>query len=395
MNYDFDQLIERKHTGSIKWDKPFPIDGNKKPLPLWVADMDFPCSQSIQQALQDKVKEQIYGYHTGFSKEYKEAVCGWFQKRFDWTIEPSSIFYAGGVVAAIAYLIEIMSEEGDGIVISTPVYYPFKAKIEATKRKVVENPLIEEDGAYRMDIEHLDTLLARDDVKGMILCSPHNPVGRVWREEELMAVVKTAKKYGKWIISDEIHCDLIKAGYRHIPLWKLAKDYADHIVTCTAPSKSFNLAGLQISNIIITNLKWQRKWKEFVGERLSIQGPNNFAVAACIAAYTKQDSELWLEEVNRYVDANDAFVRDYLKKHLPHAILTQREGTYLLWVDMRYYCQNEKELEQRMWKQGLILDEGYLFGEAGKGYERINLACPRCLIEEFVERLCEEFQEGN
>ena len=395
MSYDFDTLIERKHTGSIKWDKSFPIKESVEALPLWVADMDFPCANAIQKALHDKVEEQIYGYQTGFDKTYRQAVCGWFRKRFDWKIDPSTIFYAGGVVPAIAYLLEIMSEEGDGIVISTPVYYPFKAKIEATNRRVMENPLINEDGKYRIDFEHLDSLLARADVKGMIFCSPHNPVGRVWREEELSQVVEIAKRYGKWIISDEIHCDLIHQGVHHTPLCKLAKDYEDHIVVCTAPSKSFNLAGLQNSNIMIANPTWQKLWKQYVGERLSLNGPNCFAIAATIAAYTTQDATDWLEEVNRYVDENDAFARAYLHQHLPKAIVSQREGTYLLWVDLRAYCQNENVLEQRMLDQGLILDEGYLFGEAGKGFERINLACPQSIVKECMNRLCAAIQEGN
>ena len=394
MPYDFDTLIDRKHTGCIKWDREFPVEG-KPILPLWVADMDFPCCNAIQQALQNKVQEQIYGYNTGFTKEYRDAVCGWFQKRFDWKIDPSAIYYAGGVVPAIAYLLEILSEEGDGIIISTPVYYPFKAKIEATKRRVVENPLINDHGVYRIDYKQLEEMMSREDVKGMILCSPHNPVGRVWTPKELLHIVDIAKQYDKWIISDEIHCDLIHQGYTHTPLLKLAPAYADHIAVCTAPSKSFNLAGLQNSNIIITNPKWQKQWTDFVCNRLSLKGPNSFAIAATIAAYTELDSEEWLQEVNQYVDENDAYARAYVKKHLPKAIVSKREGTYLLWIDVRSYCEDEKELECRMLKEGLILDEGYLFGEAGKGFERINLACPRSLVEACMKHLCSALKEGN
>lgn len=394
MPYDFDTLIERKNTGCIKWDREFPVEG-KSLLPLWVADMDFPCCDAIQKALHAKVQEQIYGYNTGFTKEYREAVCGWFKKCFDWEIDPSTIFYAGGVVPAIAYLLEILSEEGDGVIISTPVYYPFKAKIEATKRRVVENPLINDHGVYSIDYKQLEEVMSQENVKGMILCSPHNPVGRVWTTEELQKIVDIARTYGKWIISDEIHCDLIHQGYEHTPLLKLVPEYADHIAVCTAPSKSFNLAGLQNSNIILTNKEWQKKWKDFVCHRLSLNGPNSFALAATIAAYTETDSEEWLKEVNRYVNENDAYAREYLKTHLPKAIVSKREGTYLLWVDVRDYCEDEKELERRMLKEGLILDEGYLFGEAGKGFERINLACPRSLVEECMKRMCAVLKKGN
>lgn len=355
--------------------------------------MDFPCADAIQHALETKVNEQIYGYNTGLTPLYRDAVCKWFSKRFDWQIDPDTIFYAGGVVPAIAYLLEIMSEEGDGIIISTPVYYPFRKKIEATKRVVVENPLINEQGNYRIDFDDLEEKMARKDVKGMILCSPHNPVGRIWSEEELLTVVSIAKKYDKWIISDEIHCDLVQKDYKHTPLLKLAPEEKDRIVVCTAPSKSFNLAGLQNSNIIIYNEEWQKKWTSFVMERLSLSGPNSFAIAATIAAYTEKDSEQWLEDVNAYVDGNDAFATAYIQEHLPEAIVSPRQGTYLLWVDVRAYCDDEKQLEEVMLKEGLILDEGYLFGEAGKGFERINLACPRSIVEACVKRLCEALQK--
>lgn len=392
MKYHFDELINRKNTGCVKWDKAFP-ECDKEILPLWVADMDFPCADAIQQALETKVKEQIYGYHTGFTPAYRNAVCHWFAKRFDWNIDPDTIFYAGGVVPAIAYLLEIMSEEGDGIVISTPVYYPFRKKIEATKRVVVENPLINEHGYYRIDFDDLEEKMARKDVKGMILCSPHNPVGRIWSKEELLNVVSIAKKYDKWIISDEIHCDLVQKDYKHTPLLKLAPEEKDRIVVCTAPSKSFNLAGLQNSNIIICNKEWQKQWTSYVIERLSLSGPNSFAIAATMAAYTESDSETWLQDVNTYVDDNDAFATNYIQEHLPEAIVSPRQGTYLLWVDVRAYCEDEKDLEEKMIKEGLILDEGYLFGEAGKGFERINLACPRSIVEACVKRLCEALQK--
>ena len=388
MKYHFDELINRKNTGCVKWDKAFPAF-DKDILPLWVADMDFPCAEAIQQALKEKVDEQIYGYNTGFTPAYRQAVCGWFSKRFDWEIDPDTIFYAGGVVPAIAYLLEIMSEEGDGVIISTPVYYPFRKKIEATKRVVVENPLINEHGMYRIDFDDLEAKMARNDVKGMILCSPHNPVGRIWTKEELLKIVTLAKKYDKWIISDEIHCDLVQKDYEHQPLLKLAPEAKDRIVVCTAPSKSFNLAGLQNSNIIICNEKWQKKWTSYVMERLSLNGPNSFAIAATIAAYTKEDSEQWLADVNAYVDENDAFARACIQQYLPEAIISPRQGTYLLWVDVRAYCEDEKQLEETMLKEGLILDEGYLFGEAGKGFERINLACPRSIVETCVKRLCD------
>lgn len=385
--YDFDKIIPRKGTGCIKWDKDF--DTDKDILPLWVADMDFPCSKAIQEALHKRVDEQIYGYSCGFDDEYRSSVTGWFQRRFGWEIESTTIFYSGGIVPALGYLINILSDEGDGILIQTPVYYPFQRKILESKRSVVKNPLININGRYEIDFEDFEKKMADEHVKGMILCSPHNPVGRVWTKEELNRMVMIVKKYHKWIISDEIHCDIVRENKEHYPLHTIAEDYRDEIIVCTAPSKSFNLAGLQNSNIIITKPEYQQRWKDFVMNQLSLISCNSFALTATKAAYN--DSEDWMNQVNAYIDANINYAYEYLKKELPKAIVSECEGTYLLWIDVRNYCKDEKELEKKMLSQGLILDEGYLFGEEGKGFERINMAAPRSIIKEalqcFVEAL--------
>lgn len=385
--YDFDKIIPRKGTGCIKWDKDF--DTDKDILPLWVADMDFPCSKAIQEALHKRVDEQIYGYSCGFDDEYRSSVTGWFQRRFGWGIESTTIFYSGGIVPALGYLINILSDEGDGILIQTPVYYPFQRKILESKRSVVKNPLININGRYEIDFEDFEKKMADEHVKGMILCSPHNPVGRVWTKEELNRMVMIVKKYHKWIISDEIHCDIVRENKEHYPLHTIAEDYRDEIIVCTAPSKSFNLAGLQNSNIIITKPEYQQRWKDYVINQLSLISCNSFALTATKAAYN--DSEDWMNQVNAYIDANINYAYEYLKKELPKAIVSECEGTYLLWIDVRNYCKDEKELEKKMLKQGLILDEGYLFGEEGKGFERINMAAPRSIIKEalqcFVEAL--------
>ena len=248
----------------------------------------------------------------------------------------------------------------------------------------MESPLCNTDGVYTIDFADLEEKLAADEVKGMILCSPHNPVGRVWSKEELQQVADLAHTYGKWIISDEIHCDLIREGIHHIPLHTLVPEYKDEIIVCTAPSKSFNLAGLQNSNIIITKPEYQQRWKEFVGNRLSLNSCNSFALAATKAAYN--ESEDWLNQVNSYIDQNIRYACDYLEKELPQAVVSPCEGTYLLWVDVRAYCPDERQLEKWMRQQSLILDEGYLFGAQGKGFERINMAAQRSLIEECMRR---------
>ena len=379
--YDFDKIVPRKGTGCIKWDKDF--DTNKDILPLWVADMDFPCSKAIQEALHKRVDEQIYGYSCGFDDDYRNSVTGWFQRRFGWEIDPSSIFYSGGVVPALGYLIDILSDEGDGVLIQTPVYYPFQRKILASKRRVVKNPLINHNGRYEIDFVDFEKKMADEQVKGMILCSPHNPIGRVWTKEELNRMVMIAKKYHKWIISDEINCDIVRKDKKHYPLHTIAEDYRDEIIVCTAPSKSFNLAGLQNSNIIITKPEYQRKWKDYVMNRLSLTSCNSFAITATKAAYN--DSEDWMDQVNSYIDENINYAYEYLKRELPNAIVSDCEGTYLLWVDVRSYCKDAKELEKKMLSQGLILDEGYLFGDEGKGFERINMAAPRSIIKEALK----------
>lgn len=395
--YDFDRDIKRLHTGSAKWDKPFDTKADDI-LPLWVADMDFACARPIQQALHQYVDQEVYGYTLGMDAGYRKAVCGWFLRRFDWKIDPSTIFYAPGVVSAIAYLLEILCEEGEGVVIQTPVYYPFRKKIEATKRMVIENPLLEDHGIYTMNLEELDRLFARKNVKGLILCSPHNPVGRVWTKAELCAVLELAKKHHKWIISDEIHADLIRQQHTQLPLATLAdEELRNQLIICTAPSKSFNLAGLQNSNVIIHNSKYQQRWQTFVIERLSLSSANSFALAATKAAYN--ESEDWLNQVNAYLDENIRFATAYLCEHLPDAVVSPCEGTYLLWVYVGAYVQDKNRLERLMLDAGIVLDEGYLFGEQGECYERINVACTRALLTKCLQRMCDVLrhvkQEGG
>ena len=251
---------------------------------------------------------------------------------------------------------------------------------------VVNNPLRYENGAYTMDYTDLEEKLSNPANKGMILCSPHNPVGRVWTEEELKQVIAIAQKYDKWIITDEIHCDLIRAGYTHTPLLKLCPEYKDRIIACTAPSKTFNLAGMQISNIIIPNAEYRGKWWQYTMNEVSITSASPFGITAMMAAYN--ESEDWLNQVNAYLDDNVAFMRQYLQEHLPEAHLVEPQGTYLVWVDLNAYCSDAKELERLMLEEaGVYFDEGYIFGEAGAGFERFNIACPRSILEKSLERM--------
>lgn len=386
--YDFDKFIDRENTFSVKWDYPkklFP-ESDLKPLPLWVADMDFQCSNEIISALKKRLDNLILGYSSGYTGEYNKAVKTWFKDRFDFKIDDSEIFFSPGVVAALSYLIQCLTNEGDGIIIQQPVYYPFKEKIKANKRVVVNNPLVYKEGKYEIDFKDLEEKMSLDNVKGMIFCSPHNPVGRVWTKEELIKLCDIAKKYDKFIISDEIHCDITRKGVTHTILASLCHDYKHRIITCTSPSKTFNIAGLQISNIIIQNDEYKKLWEEFAIKRGSLHGPNALAMCATIAAYN--ESKLWLHEVNSYIDSNINFVKEYVNKNMKKAKVIDCEGTYLLWLDLSGYGKTMKEIKDLIQnKAKVILDEGTMFGKEGYGFERINVACPKSLLEEILKRI--------
>lgn len=383
--YNFDEIISRENTHAIKLDQ-LPQDAPRDALALWVADMDFACAQPIIDALHARTDRKIFGYTLYENEEVKEAVFSWYHRRFGWDIDKSWMFYSPGVVPAIAFLIHALTEEGDGVIVQKPVYYPFMAKIEANKRRAVNNALIREGNTYVMDYEDLEEKLANPRNKGMILCSPHNPVGRVWKEQELKRVAEIAEKYDKWIISDEIHCDLTRTGITHTPLLKAAPEYKDRIIVCTAPSKTFNLAGMQFSNIIIPGREYQKRWLQVIDEQFSMAICNPLGLTAIVAAYN--EGEEWLDQVREYIDGNIRYIGEFVKENLPDAETILCEGTYLVWLDVRRYTTDGKRLEKAMVQKGkVVLDEGYIFGEEGAGFERINVAAPRSVIEECMRRI--------
>jgi cystathionine beta-lyase len=385
---NFDEILNRQNTDSLKWDwlSKFLPEAPEGALPLWVADMDFPVAEPILQALRTCLDRQVFGYSYYRSDAYLDAVTGWFKRRFDWSITPESIYYSPGVVPAIAALIRILTEPGDSVIIQRPVYYPFTDKIINNGRNVVNNPLKLENNRYEMDFEDLEEKLKAAKTKGLILCSPHNPVGRVWEPDTLKRVVELCKAYDKWIISDEIHGDLTRKNIRHFPLEALCPDYKDKIITCTAPSKTFNLAGLHLSNIILNDPALRKTWSEEVDGRLSIGMASPFAIVSAIAAYNQ--GEAWLAQLSAYLDDNIEFVKEYFKNQLPEAIVHDTEGTYLVWVDLRRYENDPVKLEALMLKEAKVaLDEGYFFGPEGNGFERINVACPRATLKEALDRM--------
>ena len=386
MKYNFNEIIDRTGTHSVKWDK-LPEGAQPDTLPLWVADMDFGCPEPVLDALHKRIDRKIFGYTIYDSDRLKNAVYSWFKRRYGWDIDKSWIFFSPGIVTGFSLLINILTQEGDGVIIQKPVYNPFTDRVEANKRVVINNSLLRQGSRYVMNFEDLEKKFADPKNKGMILCSPHNPVGRVWTEDELLNLVSIAKKYDKWIISDEIHCDLTRPGKKHIPLLKAAPEYRERIIVCTAPSKTFNIPGLQFSNLIIPNKEYQEKWQYFTCNKTALgDGCNPLSLEATIAAYTEGGE--WLDQAMEYIDGNIRYVEGFLKENLPKAALIDCEGTFLVWVDLRAYCGDPKKLKQIMIHDAkLFLNQGYIFGEEGAGYVRINLATQRQNVVECMERM--------
>lgn len=384
--YDFDSLVSREHTNSVKWD--FIRAGDEsvrdKLLPLWVADMDFPCAAPILEAMRERLDKNVFGYSQPYPEEYGAAVAGWFERRSGWRFGHDAIVTAPGIVPAIGMLIRALTREGDGVIIQNPVYYPFAAMITNNGRRVVNNALVNEDGRYLMDFEDLEAKAADPETTMMLLCNPHNPVGRVWTPEELTSVAGICLRHGVQLISDDIHCDLVRDSSRYTPVSVLNDD--DRIITCTAVSKTFNLAGLHISNIIIQNEKLRTLWRRENNDRCGLFGANPLSIAASQAAYNEGGP--WLEQVNAYIDANLAFVGEFVAEHFPRARYRVPEGTYFAWIDFRDYGYEAGELEELMlYRANVALSEGYVFGGEGRGFERINTACPRVILEECLQRM--------
>ena len=382
--FDFDKVIPRKGTNSLKYDFSVELGKGEDVLPLWVADMDFPTAPAILESLQKKVSHGIFGYSEG-KEDYFQAVSGWYEKHFQWKVKKSWLVKTPGVVFAVAAAIRAFTEEGDAILIQQPVYYPFGQVIENNHRKLVSSPLKQNQGHYEMDFEDFEDKIIKEQVKLFILCSPHNPVGRVWEEWELRKVGDICKKHGVLVISDEIHNDFVWEDHRHTVFVSLSPEYEDMTITCTAPSKTFNLAGLQISNIFIPNPQLKRKFKKEIAatgyEEIGLMG-----LVACQAAY--EGGEEWLRELKEYIWNTYLFLEKYLAEKIPQLQPVRPEGTYLAWIDCRGLGLTETEREELIVKKaGLWLDSGAMFGKEGEGFERMNLACPRKTLEAALQRL--------
>lgn len=398
MTYDFTTRVDRTGCGALKWEGMFQEcpDVPKGVVPLSVADMEFVEAPQVREAIRG-VADTVLGY-TGPTDAYFEAVCGWMRRRHDWEVERDWIVTSPGVVPALFQMVQAFTGPGDGVIIQTPVYYPFKMAIEQTGRTVVENPLVlVDDGGpdahYEVDFDDLEKRAADPASKLIILCSPHNPVGRVWTADELRQVVEICLAHDVIIACDEIHNDLILPGHEHTTIAKVTPaEGLGRIAVCTAPSKTFNLAGLQCSNIIIPGEELRTRYEKSSYSLTGAMGLNAFAYPVCATVY--DTAEDWLDELREVLATNHQLVVDMLGQRAPRAHVFPLEGTYLQWVDFRYLGLGADELKEFMQKKAhLFLDEGALFGEAGAGFERFNIACPTEVLREALERLCDALDE--
>lgn len=376
--YDFDRLISRENTNCAKWDV---VD--KGILPMWVADMDFQSPPEVIAALQERARHGVYGYSSGYGGWF-EALRQWMRKRCGWVPEREWISTSPGVVAALYMLVRALTEPGDRIIIQSPVYRPFYYVARSRGCKLLENPLYFDGQKYRMDLEQLRKEVDTR-VKLLILCSPHNPVGRVWSREELLALGQFCLEHEITVISDEIHSDLVFSGYKHTVMASVSQELEQNTIVCNAPSKTFNIPGIPASNVIIADEKLRSAYRRVLRDS-GLRLPNVFAVTAVEAAYTY--GEAWLEELLLYLEDNYRLASRFFAEQIPEIKLVEPEGTYLLWLDCRSLGLDDKELDSFIKEKArLLLEPGSVFGTGGSGFQRMNIACPRQRLEEALRRL--------
>ncbi len=382
-NLDFDRIIDRRNTKSIKYDLAAKRGMPEDILPLWVADMDFQVSSYIQEALIRQTEHGIFGY-SDVGEEYFEIVKGWMKRRHGWDVEGDWLVKTPGVVFALSLAVKAFTEPGDGVLIQQPVYGPFKEVVEVNGRRTVSNTLVYKEHKYFMDFQDFEEKIVKEKIKLFILCNPHNPVGRVWTKEELMRVGDICRKHHVIVVSDEIHGDFAFKGKHHV-FAGLKKEYGEFTVTCTAPSKTFNLAGLQLSNIFISNPDLRKAFCRQL-HITTYSEINVMGLVACEAAY--KDGDEWYQAMMKYVEGNIAFTKEYVEKNIPGVTMAEHEGTYLVWLDFRQLGMSREELEEVIvHKARLWLNDGAIFGESGAGFQRVNVACPRKILEEALERM--------
>jgi cystathionine beta-lyase len=386
MQYEFDKIIDRHNTGSIKWDGAYTSFGDKAQgaLPMWIADMDFAVAPEITAALKKRVEHAIFGYPLA-PQSYYDAVIGWMQRHFDWTVKREWIHFSPGIDAALNYIVQAFTKTGDAILIQSPVYYPYTDCIVDNHRKVVLNPMKLENGMFNIDFADFEQKIVDNHVKLYLLCNPHNPGGRVWTRDELAKLLTICKKYQVMIISDEIHADLVYSGYKNTAFGTVAEGVYDNYLVCTSASKTFNLAGLMNANIIIPNPELGKVFFTYMNQ-LYLLRPNIFGQVATEAAYTYGDE--WLKQLRAYLEGNLNFLINYMEKHIPEIKVMRPQATYLVFLDCNGLGLNNEELREFMLtKAGVVMDDGFVFGPGGEGFKRMNIACPRATLAEACERI--------
>lgn len=390
MQYDFDTPVNRRGTGSSKWDNVGPRIGNPDALPMWVADTDFPCPQPIADAVRKRAEHTLYGYAYQ-TPDFREAVVSWLARRHGWNIRPDWIVYLPGVVPVFNLMIQEFTCQGDPVIIQRPVYHPFTHTVEDNERVVSSNSLAYRDGKYVMDFDDLERRAADPAAKLMFLCNPHNPVGRCFTREELLRVAAICQKHNVILVSDEIHSDLIYPGHTHIPIASLSEEIGQNTVTALAPSKTFNIPGLRCSAIVIPNGALRARFEKRIAKnRISLLG--TFSIPACVAAYTQCDD--YLEQLIQYLDGNVACLADALEKRMPKIKLIRPESTYLMWMDCTELGMDADALADFFINRCLVaVNRGDMFGPEGAGFARLNIACPRSTLEQALSQIEAAYQK--
>lgn len=384
--YNFDEIIDRHGSGSLKWDALKERFGSEDLLPLWVADMDFRAPEPVIEAMVSRAKHGIYGYST-IMPSYYDSIINWYRRRYHWDIKKDWIVYAPGIVPAINFALQAFTNPGDSVVVQPPVFSPFYRSIEWNGRQVLYNPLKLSNGHYEMDFDDLEVKVSDSRTKMMILCSPHNPVGRVWEKDELQRLGDICIDNDVMVFSDEIHSDLRYPGVEFTNFASISEKFAQNSLTGTSGTKTFNLAGLQISNIVIPNERIRQAFVKAVS-MAGIMRPNAFAPFALETAYDL--CEDWLDQLMEYVSGNLEFLKEFMRDELPGVNVIEPQGTYLCWLDFRSAEMEPKDLEKLMRNVAKVaLDEGYTFRAGGDGFERINLACPRSVLKMALTRISE------
>jgi len=384
MVFDFDSVIPRRHTNSLKYDFAASRGKPEDILPMWVADMDFAAPPCVGEALAARARHNVYGYSDADDR-YFEAVAGWLASRHGYKAHPSWLIKTPSVVFAIAMAIRALTEKGEAVLIQQPVYYPFASCVDSNARTLVVNPLALKHGRYEIDFEDFEEKIIQNRVRLFIFCSPHNPVGRVWTAEELTRLGDICVRHGVVVVSDEIHMDFAYSGHRHIPFASLKPDYESIAVTCTSPSKTFNLAGLHIANIFIADKAIRDKYRIEI-DSAGYSQSNIMGLIACESAY--RDGARWLDELLEYLWASIRHVKDWLVERLPGVRLVEPEGTYFLWFDCRRLGLTDEQLDELLIQRAKIwLFAGTVFGRGGEGFQRMNIACPRSVVMEGLERI--------